>query len=100
MANRCGAAWRRVWRYALLDPRGLDSGTDGAAELAGWQRLDRVAAGKQPALPAAGGCAAAPPATRTGSSGQMPSSAREESNPTIGLRTGVVASEFRCGAPR
>jgi len=24
-----------VWRHALLDPRGLGGGTDGAAELAG-----------------------------------------------------------------
>src|SRR6478609_11836943 len=38
-----------VWRHALLDPRGLGGGTDGAAELAGRQRLDRVTAGKQPA---------------------------------------------------
>ena len=38
-----------VWRHALLDPGGLGSGTDSAAELAGRQRLDRVAAGKQPA---------------------------------------------------
>src|ERR1700756_5442516 len=38
-----------VWRYALLDPRGLGGGTDSAAELAGRQRLDRVATGKQPA---------------------------------------------------
>src|SRR5215472_5367513 len=38
-----------VWRHALLDPGGLGGGTDGAAELAGRQRLDRVAAGKQPA---------------------------------------------------
>jgi hypothetical protein len=38
-----------VWRHALPDPRGLGGGTDSAAELAGRQRLDRVAAGKQPA---------------------------------------------------
>src|SRR5246500_771962 len=38
-----------VWRHALLDPGGLGGGTDGAAELAGRQRLDRVAAGEQPA---------------------------------------------------
>lgn len=38
-----------VWRHALLDPRGLSGGTNGAGELAGRQRLDRVAAGKQPA---------------------------------------------------
>ena len=25
----------RVWRHALLDPRGLGGGTDSAAELAG-----------------------------------------------------------------
>ena len=36
---------QRVWRHALLDPGGLGGGTDGAAELAGRQRLDRVAAG-------------------------------------------------------
>ena len=40
---------QRVWRHALLDTRGLGGGTDGAAELAGRQRFDRVAAGKQPA---------------------------------------------------
>ena len=40
---------QRVRRHALLDPRGLGGGTDGAAELAGRQRLDRVAARKQPA---------------------------------------------------
>src|SRR5215831_8380299 len=40
---------QRVWRHALLDSGGLAGGTDGAAELAGRQRLDRVAAGKQPA---------------------------------------------------
>jgi hypothetical protein len=40
---------QRVWRHTLLDPRGLGGGTDGAAELAGRQRLNRVAAGKQPA---------------------------------------------------
>jgi len=39
---------QRVRRHALLDPRGLGGGTDGAAELTGRQRLDRVAAGKQP----------------------------------------------------
>src|SRR6516164_6161359 len=38
-----------VWRHALLDPSGLGGGADGAAELAGRQRLDRVAARKQPA---------------------------------------------------
>ena len=41
---------QRVRRHALLDAGGLGGGTDGAAELAGRQRLDRVAAGKQPAL--------------------------------------------------
>jgi hypothetical protein len=40
---------QRVWRHALLDSRGLGGGTNGAAELAGRQRLDWVAAGKQPA---------------------------------------------------
>jgi len=40
---------QRVCRDALRDPRGLGGGTHGAAELAGRQRLDRVAAGKQPA---------------------------------------------------
>ena len=40
---------QRVRRHALLDPGGLGGGTDGAAELTGRQRLDRVAAGKQPA---------------------------------------------------
>src|SRR6516164_7174991 len=37
-----------VWRYALLDAGGLSGGMDGAIELTGRQRLDRVAAGKQP----------------------------------------------------
>src|SRR5271165_1282243 len=40
---------QRVWRHPLLDPGGLGSGMDGAIELAGRQRLDRVAARKQPA---------------------------------------------------
>jgi hypothetical protein len=40
---------QRVRRHALRDPRGMGSGADNAAELAGRQRLDRVAAGKQPA---------------------------------------------------
>src|ERR1700751_4394554 len=31
---------QRVWRHALLDPRGLGSGTDGAAELAGREQVD------------------------------------------------------------
>ena len=42
---------QRMWRDALLDPRSLGGGTDGAAELAGGERLDRVAARKQPASP-------------------------------------------------
>jgi hypothetical protein len=40
---------QRVWRHSLLDPGGLGGGMDGAAELAGRQRFDRVAARKQPA---------------------------------------------------
>src|SRR6266446_7859319 len=40
---------QRVWRDALLDPRGLGGGVDGTTELTGRQRLDRVTAGKQPA---------------------------------------------------
>src|SRR5260370_15436953 len=40
---------QRVWRDALLDPRGLGGGVDGTTELTGRQRLDGVAAGKQPA---------------------------------------------------
>src|SRR6516164_5716471 len=40
---------QRVRRHALLDPGGLGGGADGAAELTGRQRFDRVAAGKQPA---------------------------------------------------
>src|ERR1700731_3054335 len=43
------AVSQRVWRHALLDPRGLGGGTDSATELASRQRLDRVAAGEQPA---------------------------------------------------
>src|SRR6516162_7505410 len=39
---------QRVRRHALRDPRGLGGGADNAAELPGRQRLDRVAAGKQP----------------------------------------------------
>src|SRR5258708_25158250 len=35
---------QRVWRHALLDPRGVGGGTDGAAELTGRQRLDPGAA--------------------------------------------------------
>ena len=35
----------------FLDPRGLGGGVDGTTELAGRQRFDRVAAGKQPASP-------------------------------------------------
>jgi len=40
---------QRVRRHALCDPRSLGGGADNAAELPGRQRLDRVAAGKQPA---------------------------------------------------
>ena len=40
---------QRMRRHPLLDPGGLGGGVDGAVELAGRQRLDRVAAGKQPA---------------------------------------------------
>ena len=40
---------QRVRRHPLGDPGGLGGGVDDAAELAGRQRLDRVAAGKQPA---------------------------------------------------
>src|SRR6516162_10977015 len=39
---------QRMWRHALFDPRGLGGGVDGTTELAGRQRFDRVAAGKQP----------------------------------------------------
>src|SRR6201993_1938402 len=56
---RSEAVPQRVWRHALLDPRGLGGGTDGAAELAGRQRLHRGAAGEQPTSPEAQG---APPA--------------------------------------
>src|SRR5215469_5042426 len=46
----CGEAVpQRVRRDALVDPRGLGGGADNAAELAGRQRLDRVAAWQQPA---------------------------------------------------
>ena len=38
-----------MWRDALFDPSGLGGGVDGTTELAGRQRFDRVAAGKQPA---------------------------------------------------
>src|SRR2546423_5098375 len=40
---------QRVRRHALLDPRGLGGGMDGTTELTGRQRLDGVAARKQPA---------------------------------------------------
>src|SRR5215813_7587628 len=40
---------QRVRRHALGDPRSLGGGADNAAELPGRQRLDRVAAWKQPA---------------------------------------------------
>ena len=40
---------QRMWQDALLDPRGLRGGVDGTTKLAGRQRFDRVAAGKQPA---------------------------------------------------
>jgi hypothetical protein len=38
-----------VRRHSLLDPGGLGGGMDGAVELAGRERLDRIAARKQPA---------------------------------------------------
>src|SRR5882762_9653299 len=38
-----------VRRHSLLDPGGLGGGVDGAVELTGRERLDRVAARKQPA---------------------------------------------------
>src|SRR5215472_9120202 len=54
---------QRMWRDALLDPRGLGGGVDGTTELASRQRFDRVC-GRGTASPlAAAGCAAAPPAT-------------------------------------
>ena len=40
---------QRVRRHPLLDPGGLGGGVDGAVELAGRERLDRVAAREQPA---------------------------------------------------
>src|SRR5271156_3670659 len=40
---------QRVRRHPLLDPSDLGGGVDGATELAGRQRLARIAAGKQPA---------------------------------------------------
>ena len=38
-----------VRRHTLLDPCGIGRGVDGAVELAGGERLERIAAGKQPA---------------------------------------------------
>ena len=38
-----------VRRDSLFDPSGLGGGMDGAIELSGRERLDRVAARKQPA---------------------------------------------------
>jgi hypothetical protein len=40
---------QRVGRHVLVDPCRLGGGADDAAKLTGRQRLDRVAAGKQPA---------------------------------------------------
>jgi hypothetical protein len=40
---------QRVHRHPLLDPGGLSGGVDGAIDLTGRERLDRVATGKQPA---------------------------------------------------
>src|SRR5215469_10795089 len=42
------AVAQRVRRHALLDAGGLGSGMDGAIELAGGERLERIATGKQP----------------------------------------------------
>ena len=38
---------QRMRRHLLLDSGGFSGGVDGAIELGGRQRLDRVAAGKQ-----------------------------------------------------
>src|SRR6266404_7739786 len=40
---------QRMRRHSLPDPGGLGGGVDGAVELTGRKRLDRVAARKQPA---------------------------------------------------
>ncbi len=40
---------QRMRRHSLPDPGGLGGGVDGAVELTGRERLDRVAARKQPA---------------------------------------------------
>src|SRR5215471_3851216 len=42
------AVAQRVRRHALLDAGGLGSAMDGAIELAGGERLERIATGKQP----------------------------------------------------
>src|SRR5215469_3492409 len=44
-----GIMSQRVRRDVLVDPCGLGGSADNAAELAGRQRLDRIAAWKQPA---------------------------------------------------
>jgi hypothetical protein len=55
-----------MWRYPLLDPGSLGSGMDSAVELACRERLERIAAGKQPAArqQRAQASAFAPPATQ------------------------------------
>jgi hypothetical protein len=40
---------QRMRRHAFLDPGGLGRGMDGAVELAGRERFNRIAARKQPA---------------------------------------------------
>src|SRR5246127_1757208 len=42
---------QRMWRDALLDPRGLGGGVDGTTELAGRQRVGRGTGGEKPAPP-------------------------------------------------
>jgi hypothetical protein len=80
-------------RHALVDPGGLGGGVNGAVEPAGRERLDRVAARKQPA--ARQQHAAAPALTLPGAQ-QFEQLRRQHGVPVPRLREGRLLGPLPC----